>query len=169
MNLLLNLAYYGLTVALFPWIILSLEEHFGLVRQPSSLLRIGSVLLGVAGAVLQFWCIAVIQMVGRGTPSPAFVPKRLVTEGPYKYVRNPMNIGELMLLLALSGWFASPMLFGYSVVAAIAFHSFILIWEEPQHLVRFGEEYIRYRRSVSRWVPRLWGKARASGVKRKAV
>lgn len=168
-NVLLNLVYYGLTVALFPWISLSLETHFGFVRHPSTVVRIVSVLLGVAGAALQTWCIAVFQSVGRGTPSPALAPKKLVTKGPYKWVRNPMNIGELMVFLALSGWFGSPLLFGYCVVAALAFHGFILVWEEPQHAIRFGEEYIRYRTSVNRWLPTPVSRDDSSRVKPRAV
>lgn len=153
-NVLLNLVYYGLTVVLLPWFVISLETDFGFVRQPTMVLRIASVLLVIAGAVLQLWCIAVFQSVGEGTPSPAFAPKRLVTKGPYKFVRNPMNIGELMLLLGLAGWFASPLLFTYCVMAALAFHVFILIWEEPRHLSRFGEGYVQYRENVNRWLPR---------------
>jgi protein-S-isoprenylcysteine O-methyltransferase Ste14 len=168
-NVLLNLVYYGLTVVLFPWTLLSLDTYFGFVRHPSTALRIGSVLLGVAGAALQFWSIFVFQSIGRGTPSPALAPKKLVTKGPYKWVRNPMNIGELMVFLALGGWFGSPLLLGYTVVAALAFHSFIVVCEEPQHLSRFGKEYIRYRASVNRWLPRLASKASASRVKQKAV
>ena len=158
-NALLNLVYYGLTVVLFPWTLLSLETYFGFVRHHSTVLRIGSVLFGVAGAALQLWSIFVFQSIGRGTPSPALAPERLVTKGPYKRVRNPMNIGELMVFLALGGWFGSPLLLGYTVVAALAFHSFIVVWEEPQLLGRFGKAHIQYRASVNRWLPRLASKA----------
>ncbi len=168
-NVLLNLIYYGLTVILLPWIVLLLETYFGIVRQPSTALRIASVLLGTAGAALQGWCIAVFQSIGRGTPSPAFAPKKLVTKGPYKFVRNPMNLGELIFLLALTGWFASPLLFMYCVTAALAFHVFVLVWEEPRLLGRFGEEYIQYRASVNRWLPMAAGGDTFSKVKEPAV
>ena len=66
-----------------------------------------------------------------------------------------MNIGEVILFLALALWFASPLLVAYALLAAIAFHLFIVIWEEPQHLRRFGKEYSAYKTKVNRWMPRL--------------
>jgi len=66
-----------------------------------------------------------------------------------------MNIGEVILFLALALWFASPLLLVYALLAAIAFHLFIAIYEEPQHLKRFGEEYSVYRAKANRWIPKL--------------
>lgn len=160
-NVALNLLYYGLTVVLFPWIVLWLDTYFGFVRQLSASIRGASVVVGLAGAGLQFWCIFLFQSYGRGTPSPALAPIRLVTIGPYKCVRNPMNIGELLVFLSISGWFASPSLFAYSAVAALAFHGFVVLWEEPHHLSLFGEEYVRYRIRVNRWLPSLARRARS--------
>ncbi len=79
-NVSVNLAYYGLTLVLFPWVILSLESALGIVRASSTLLDGASAVIGAAGAALQLWSIAVLQVHGRGTPSPAFRPtKMLVT------------------------------------------------------------------------------------------
>lgn len=66
-----------------------------------------------------------------------------------------MNIGEVILFLALALWFASPLLTAYALLAAISFHLFIVIWEEPQHLRRFGKEYSVYETKVNRWIPKL--------------
>lgn len=114
-----------------------------------------AVLLALSGAGLQLWCIVLFQSLGRGTPSPAFAPQKLVSEGLYALVRNPLNIGEVMLFLAIASWFASPLLLAYAALAALAFHCFIVKWEEPQHLKRFGEKYLEYRAKVNRWLPRF--------------
>lgn len=153
-NILINLLYYGVTLIILPWAILYAESYVGIARHPSVILRAASVLLAFMGASLQLHCIALFQSLGKGTPSPAFAPKRLVTKGPYAYVRNPMNIGEVILFLALALWFASPLLVAYAALAAIAFHIFIVTWEEPQHLRRFGKEYSDYQRKVNRWIPK---------------
>jgi protein-S-isoprenylcysteine O-methyltransferase Ste14 len=153
-NILVNLLYYGVTLIILPWLILYAESDIGITRHPSNILRAVSIILALFGASLQFWCIALFQSVGRGTPSPAFAPQRLVTQGPYAHVRNPLNIGEVILFLALALWFASPLLFAYAALAALAFHLFIVFWEEPRHLKQFGKEYSDYRAEVNRWMPR---------------
>lgn len=154
-NILINLLYYGVTLIILPWLILYAESAIGITRHPSNILRAASILLALIGISLQVWCIALFQSVGRGTPSPAFAPQRLVTQGAYAHVRNPMNIGEVILFLALALWFASPLLLAYAALAALAFHLFIVAWEEPQHLKQFGKGYSDYRMQVNRWIPKL--------------
>jgi protein-S-isoprenylcysteine O-methyltransferase Ste14 len=154
-NLLLNLFYYAVTVVVFPWVILRLERSSGPLWQGFAAIRIASVLLGLAGVALQAWCIVLLQVSGGGTPSPAVNTKSLVTSGPYRRVRNPINAGELMVFIALSGWFASPLLLTYALTAALVFHGFIVFWEERWLLDRFGSEYVQYRLTVNRWIPRM--------------
>lgn len=156
-NILINLIYYAATLIILPWIILYAEFYAGIPRHPSIILRAAAVLLALIGAGLQLWCIALFQSLGRGTPSPAFAPEKLVTEGPYAQVRNPLNIGEAMLFLAIALWFASPLLLAYAVLAGVAFHIFIVKWEEPQHLNRFGEKYVKYKAKANRWIPKFNG------------
>ncbi|MDQ3817318.1 MAG: isoprenylcysteine carboxylmethyltransferase family protein [Acidobacteriota bacterium] len=153
-NVLINLLYYAITLIALPSLILYAESYLGIVRHPTTILRAFSILLGLVGAFLQLWCIALFQSHGRGTPTPALAPERLVTKGPYAHVRNPMNIGEVTLFLALALWFASPILTAYAVLAALAFHLFIVTWEEPEHKRRFGKGYSAYKAGVNRWIPK---------------
>ncbi|MBI5239975.1 MAG: isoprenylcysteine carboxylmethyltransferase family protein [Elusimicrobia bacterium] len=98
------------------------------------------------------------QREGRGTPSPAWPalpPVRLVTLGPYRLVRNPMNIGEVALFLALAGWFGSGMLLLYAIASGLTFHLFVRLREEPAHRSKFGAAYKEYCASVARWWPRV--------------
>ncbi len=65
-----------------------------------------------------------------------------------------MNVGEVMVLLALAGWFVSPALVIYALLAWLAWHLFVVLWDEPTLLARFGERYARYRAATNRWMPR---------------
>jgi protein-S-isoprenylcysteine O-methyltransferase Ste14 len=152
-NILLNIRYYGLLYILFPWFLLALEKHFFEPPQSTYTVRLFSIVIGLTGVFVQLWAIILFQKIGKGTPIPSLAPKQLVTAGPYKYVRNPINIGELMVLCALSLWFMSIALFAYALLAAVAFHLFIVSYEEPKHKKLFGERYIQYMHKVNRWIP----------------
>lgn len=153
-NLLLNAVYYGITVVIGPWVILALEDGVGLLRHPGTVPGVLSGFLIFFGAGLQFWCIVLFHRVGRGTPSPARPPEILVTHGPYRFVRNPINIGELLVFLGLAGWFGSVALVGYTLFAWLSFHAFIVLWEEPCLERAFGVEFVPYKALVTRWMPR---------------
>ncbi len=154
-NILVNVFYYGVTILILPWLAMSVETFLGVVRQPSLIVQVVSVFVALSGAALQLWCIVLFQRIGGGIPSPVYPPKKLVVKGPYRWLRNPVNFGEMMVLLALSAWFASPALLAYTILAGLIFHLFIVLYEEPRHLKWFGEEYVQYRRNVNRWIPNL--------------
>ncbi|MBI4717718.1 MAG: phosphatidylethanolamine N-methyltransferase family protein [Planctomycetes bacterium] len=155
-NILLNLVYYAITVVALPGVCLWADARWGPWRhERGRLLEVTSSVLIACGAGLQIWCIIMFQRLGRGTPSPAIPPERLVTTGPYRYLRNPINLGEVMVFLGLAGWFASLGLLLYALAAAVCFHLFIVAWEEPAHHRKFGEDYVLYRKAVNRWLPRM--------------
>ena len=68
------------------------------VALPKSLVPFGAV-LAIAGAILGLACVLLFVMAGRGTPVPLDPPRRFVAVGPYRYVRNPMYVGGLGILL----------------------------------------------------------------------
>lgn len=152
-NIGINLVYYGVTAVLGPWLMLLGERWLGLQRYPHPWLLGIALLLGPSSVVLQLWCIVLLQRRGGGTPSPALPTKHLVTTGPYRFVRNPLNIGEVGLFLALAAWFGSMALLTYALFAWLAFHLFIVFWEERESLRSMPENYARYRASTHRWLP----------------
>ncbi len=89
---------------------------------------------------------------GKGTLSPADPTKVLVTGGLYKYTRNPMYIGVLLMLAGESIITGSIPLWIYTTLVAILFHLFIIFHEEPRNHRDFGTEYAQYRTKVRRWL-----------------
>lgn len=161
-NIGINVVYYGMTATLGPWLVLTVEDWLGIPRHPALWLRLLAIVLGSASIALQMTCIILLQWRGRGTPSPARPTTHLITSGPYRFVRNPLNVGELGLFLALAAWFGSGALLAYAILAACAFHLFILHWEEPRLAAAMGDEYAHYRAAVNRWLP-------AAGLVRKRI
>ena len=93
---------------------------------------------------------------GKGTPAPIDPPKLLVTSGPYRCVRNPMYLGGVLILLGEALLFASILLLLYLCFIWLAFHLFIVFYEEPHLRKVFGTEYKEYCRNVKRWVPDIF-------------
>ncbi len=92
---------------------------------------------------------------GRGTPAPIAPTRHLVVGGTFGYVRNPGYVAVVSLLLGQGLFFASPAILVYVAVVALAFHLFVVFYEEPTLRRQFGAEYEGYCRQVPRWIPRL--------------
>jgi len=99
-----------------------------------------------------FWGFA---LRGRGTPAPIAPPKRLVVEGLHRYVRNPMYIGVLLIVVGQVILFESMALLRYAAAIWLAAHLFVLFYEEPALQRKFGDEYREYRQRVPRSLPRI--------------
>ena len=114
---------------------------------------VGIVCISV-GLLLMVATIRLFVMVGRGTLAPWNPPQRLVVQGVYRHVRNPMISGVFFVLLGESLLTASLPLFCWFIVFAVVNAFYIPFSEEPGLIKRFGEDYLTYKRNVSRWVPR---------------
>ena len=90
-----------------------------------------------------------------GTPVPVASPPRLVVSGFFRYVRNPIYVGFLVILLGEALLFGSLGLLEYTVVAWGIGAAAVRLYEEPTLARKFGAEYQDYRRAVRAWVPRL--------------
>jgi len=109
----------------------------------------------VLGQVIVIWCVLSFAIIGKGTPSPLIPPKKLVVRGLYRFVRNPMYLGWLLVLAGEVIVFQSIPLAKYFLGTFAFFYFFILFFEEPNLSHKFGESYEAYRKSVRRWIPRL--------------
>ncbi|HEU5388283.1 MAG TPA: isoprenylcysteine carboxylmethyltransferase family protein, partial [Streptosporangiaceae bacterium] len=107
-----------------------------------------------AGAALYLWCAWNFATVGRGTPGLWDAPRRVVAHGPYRWVRNPIYLAALLVVLGEAALFGSLRLLAYAGVLAACFHLFVTGYEEPALRRRFGPAYLAYRHAVPRWIPR---------------
>ena len=126
------------------------------VRRPAviALPQVAGVIVGLAGAGLALACIVTFAFVGKGTPAPFDPPRRLVTAGPYRYIRNPMYVGAGFALLGAALFYESPALLAYVAGFRLMTHGFVLIYEEPALRRLFGSAYEAYCGETGRWWPR---------------
>ncbi len=81
--------------------------------------------------------------------------KRFVINGPYCYVRNPMLSAVILMILAEAVVLNSPFLLGWAIVFFFLNTLYFIFIEEPGLERRFGEDYLRYKAAVPRWLPML--------------
>jgi len=115
---------------------------------------LGVTLLVLALPVFALFCMRFV-VEGHGTPAPIAPTEHLVVGGPFRWVRNPGYVSVVALLIGQALLFARPVLLVYAAVAALGFHLFVVLYEEPTLRRQFGADYEVYCRTVPRWIPRL--------------
>ncbi|MDR2506993.1 MAG: isoprenylcysteine carboxylmethyltransferase family protein [Candidatus Accumulibacter sp.] len=118
------------------------------------LLAAGCVFL-FAGLSMAVWTMWLFSKKGQGTAAPWNPPKKLVIEGPYRHVRNPMISSVLMMLVAeallLNSWHIVGLFVLFFGINTVYFP----LAEEKELERRFGAAYLDYKRNVPRWIPRF--------------
>jgi protein-S-isoprenylcysteine O-methyltransferase Ste14 len=137
-----------IVAGIVPWLLTRWDAD----PQPVALRILGLVLL-LAGGALVVETTARFALQGRGTPAPWAPPERFVERGSYRFVRSPMYLGVILLILGQALLLGREILFAWAVVAWLIFEVSLVTWEEPGLSRRFGESYDDYRRRVRRWLP----------------
>jgi len=143
----------GIVAGLIPWGISQYRVDPPLLGVEP--LRWLGVLLLILGGVLLLETFARFALQGLGTPAPIAPTKTLVVTGSYRFVRNPMYVAVVSLILGQALVFGSVLVLGYGLIVWLAVHLFVLGYEEPTLSRSYGEQYDRYRANVRRWMPRL--------------
>jgi protein-S-isoprenylcysteine O-methyltransferase Ste14 len=142
----------GTVVGLIPWLITGWEIHeplpYWVAAQAAGVLLICAGLIPTVHAFVQF-------AKAGGTPMPLAPTQHLVVGGFNRYVRNPMYVGLLTVIVGQALLFGQLSLLLYAAVAWVVTASFVRWYEEPTLTRQFGDEYEAYRRAVPAWRPRL--------------
>jgi protein-S-isoprenylcysteine O-methyltransferase Ste14 len=117
--------------------------------------RVVGILLIVAGLPWLVDSFARFALQGLGTPAPIAPTQNLVVTGLYRYVRNPIYIAVVAVILDQSMLFGDWRLMTYGGLMWLGFHGFVLAYEEPVLAEQFGVQYEDFRANVPRWIPRL--------------
>jgi protein-S-isoprenylcysteine O-methyltransferase Ste14 len=147
------LAAPGVVAGLIPWLLTRWQA-----REPlpywAPMRVLGGILL-LAGLIALIRAFVRFVMEGLGTPAPIAAPERLVVGGVYRYVRNPMYVAVLAVIVGQALLLGRLGLLLYAAAAWLLVAGFVRWYEEPTLTRRFGEDYEAYRRAVPAWWPRL--------------
>jgi len=143
----------GTVAGLVPWWIT--RWHMNPPLLGFSGFRVIGTLMIAAGIAVVSDSFARFALQGLGTPAPILPTRHLVVSGLYRYVRNPMYVGVLGIILGQGLLFGDGRLLAYGVLLWLGFHVFIVGYEEPTLRRSFGAEYEAFRSNVPRWIPRM--------------
>ena len=149
-NIVFAILHPGIVAGLIPFWIISgkLNSIFFELDKPHQFAGIFSF---IAGFVIVTWCIVIFGVKGQGTLSPFDPTKKLVVSGLYKFSRNPMYIGVMLMLTGETLLLLSLSLCIYSFIVFVGFNIFIIAREEPRLKKDFGVDYDNYCKKVRRW------------------
>jgi protein-S-isoprenylcysteine O-methyltransferase Ste14 len=127
-------------------------------RTPSLEIAVGlrlATALALLSAGVGLVIAARVDLARAGTTFNPTAPDRtsdLVTRGVYRFTRNPMYVGMLLVLFALAAWLSNP----YSLASSLVFVVYVdLLQVRPEERVlraRFGPAYDAYAAEVRRWI-----------------
>jgi protein-S-isoprenylcysteine O-methyltransferase Ste14 len=143
----------GTVAGVIPWWISRWRMQPPLFGFPGfRLLGLVLILAGIPAVLDSFVRFA---LEGVGTPAPIAPPQHLVVGGLYRYVRNPMYVGVVTVILGQGLLLGNTHVLGYGAVVWICFHLFVVSYEEPALRRKFGAGYETFCANVRRWIPRV--------------
>jgi protein-S-isoprenylcysteine O-methyltransferase Ste14 len=157
----------GIVAGLIPWLITRWRvPDWGGWGGPLALVTVSI----VAGLLILSGIVVLLDAFVRfaradGTPAPPVPTAHLVVVGPYRFVRNPMYLAVVAIILGQALLFGSWWTVLYAVVALIVVAVFVRLYEEPTLERTYGDEYRAYKANVRAWIPRLrpWSQQRPTG------
>ncbi|MGX1804428.1 methyltransferase family protein [Nocardia sp. NPDC055321] len=151
-SLLFTVIVPGTVAGLVPFLISRWRIDHDL--QPEGVWQLIGVLLIFAGLPVLLAAIHRFATEGVGTPAPVAPTAHLVVGGPNRFVRNPMYLSVVLLIIGQAFLFGDTALLWYGALVAAAQALFVRFYEEPSLHRRFGADYDRYRAGVPAWIPR---------------
>lgn len=128
------------------------DSNFNGLLELTRVIGVILILAGVPGLVDSF---ARFALQGLGTPAPIAPTRNLVVTGLYRYVRNPIYVAVVAIVLGQAVLLGDWRLIVYGALFWLAFHLFVVAYEEPTLEQTFGGEYEAFRANVPRWIPRM--------------
>jgi protein-S-isoprenylcysteine O-methyltransferase Ste14 len=125
---------------------------FGGAMAPGSTLRVAlGVLLMIVGVSGALWFWKIFERTGQDR-SPRTPTPEIVTQGPYAYSRNPAYVSLSALQIGLGLLLDNVWILLFLVPVLFVMHYGVILREEAYLERRFGEEYLRYKERVRRWL-----------------
>ncbi|MGB3247000.1 MAG: isoprenylcysteine carboxylmethyltransferase family protein [Sulfitobacter sp.] len=118
---------------------------------PQLLSRFAGILLFIGGLALMVWALWTFRRHAT-TVVPHQTPERIITKGPFARSRNPIYLGDVLVLTGGILWYGAwPSLLLIPLFVTILIRRFIAP-EEARMKQCFGSEYAEFARKTPRWI-----------------
>lgn len=131
---------------------LSIEQNIQVKSLASFIIGLSIICFGLFILVST---ISTLTRLGNGTLAPWSPTSKLVIYGLYRYVRNPMILAVIIVLIGESVSILSFPILIWTGAFFIINNIYFFVYEEPNLKRKFGKEYEEYRKNVHRWIPRF--------------
>jgi protein-S-isoprenylcysteine O-methyltransferase Ste14 len=112
----------------------------------------GNLIIGVIaiimGGFFALWTITAQIKLASGTPFPMLPTQKLLIIGPFKYCRNPMTLGTIIAYSGVAIWVGSFMSLFAVAIFALMLLVYLKLIEEKELAMRFGPEYLEYKKNT---------------------
>jgi protein-S-isoprenylcysteine O-methyltransferase Ste14 len=107
--------------------------------------------LVVIGGIITIWTDQMFKRA-QTTVKPHETPSTLITSGPYRFSRHPMYAFMTLILLGAAVFLGSLTAFVGPILFLVVVELVFIPKEEEAMAEAFGEEYVKYRRRVRKWI-----------------
>ncbi|MFH0800009.1 MAG: isoprenylcysteine carboxylmethyltransferase family protein [Pseudomonadota bacterium] len=146
-------AFLLIALIVGPWLAMQFDASFPPIAMGK--LRYAGIALMAIGVPLAIYCAATVFIPGKSRPAPYDAGGIFTIAGPYRCVRNPFMLGAILTLWGEALITSRIAMIAYSLLFTWCMHFWVVFFEEPALLERFGREYRAYRDAVPRWFPRF--------------
>jgi protein-S-isoprenylcysteine O-methyltransferase Ste14 len=120
-------------------------------RLPGFPLRGLGLALALLPWILPVWAVAVFRRVGTEIEPTSPTNRALVVDGPYRYTRNPMYLGLVLVTLGIAVWVGAWPMFLVPIAVFATANWVHIPFEEVKMRRQFGARYDDYGSKVRRW------------------
>lgn len=150
-SLLFAICVVILMLILFSRIITGIDRILRFGDFQSSVTTIVGITLITIGGILRFWS-ALLFYRHRIKVISVHSQNKLITSGPFKFSRNPLYLGIICISFGATMLFGSISGFVFSILIFLGWDMLVRFREEKQLEQHFGEQYLRYKKIVRRWL-----------------
>ncbi|HEX3179031.1 MAG TPA: isoprenylcysteine carboxylmethyltransferase family protein [Methylomirabilota bacterium] len=123
---------------------------------PRTLPELRVVWLGVTlvalGVAISAWAFVLFRREGTDINPTSATNKSLVVRGPFRFTRNPMYLGLVVVTLGIAFWVGSLPMFAVPLLAFATANGVHIPYEEAKMRRQFGAAFEAYMRDVRRWI-----------------